>query len=127
MPSVPFVVTCEADIKTEQICISWLKPEGGNEIYNYIVEWITEIFLQYSDTILYNGKESNNYTIKNLPAAQTVIVLLRANNSAGESGPSLHVFATGGYILYQHNVNIYQCVADIFVLLSWYWSNCPVK
>ena len=39
VPSLPnFAATCEVNDKTAEICISWLKPVGGNEIDNYIVQ-----------------------------------------------------------------------------------------
>ena len=106
MPSVPlFTGSCETSIETEEICITWLKPEGGNEIENYIVQWmIVEDNLTYFHIIPYNGVESNNYTINNLQPAQAVNVSIRANNSAGESEASWNIFATGRYILYQHGL-----------------------
>ena len=96
VPSKPkFFHACEVNNKTEEICISWLKPEGGNEIDNYIINWIVEDNLNYSHSIAYYGMESNSYAIKHLQPAQEVNVSIRANNSAGESEASWKPFATG--------------------------------
>ena len=89
-------ITCEANHKTEQICVSWLKPEGGNEIDNYILQWaIIEDNLTYSYAIPFNGMESNNYTIKHLQPGQAVNVSIRANNSAGKGEAFWKLFAAG--------------------------------
>ena len=90
-----FADTCQANNKTDEICISWLKPEGGNKIDNYIVEWTVESNLKYSDIIPYNGMDSNNYTIKNLQPAQAVNVSIRANNSAGQGEASTKMCTSG--------------------------------
>ena len=93
-------ITCEASNKTEEICIFWLKPEGGNEIKNYIVQ---SIILNddwtYSHIISYIGMAANAYT-KNLQLGQAVNVSIRANNSAGEGEGLMGLFATGDLFLY---------------------------
>ena len=101
VPSVPmFSHACEANIKTEEICLSWLKPEGGNELHNYILEWmIIQDNITFFDTIPYNAIESNHYTISNVQPAQAVTVSIRANNSAGEGEASLQIYKTGGLFL----------------------------
>ena len=100
MPSAPiFSVTCEVNDKSAEICISWFKPEGGNEIDYYIVDWMIEGNMKHSDIILYNGRQSNNYTINNLQPAQVVDVSIRASNSAGESEAAKNYYATGKYFL----------------------------
>ena len=86
---------CEARIKTEEICISWLKPEGGNEIDNYIVEWMIESNMKHYDIIPYNGMESNTYTIYNLQPSQVYIISIRAQNNGGEGDVSTKMYATG--------------------------------
>ena len=100
MPSDPkFSDTCEVANKTTEICVSWLKPVGGNEIDNYIVQWkIIEDHVERSDSIPYNGMESNTYTISDIQSAQTVNVSIRAGNFAGESGTSWQIYATGKYV-----------------------------
>ena len=96
MPSAPiFAGTCKVNDKTTEICISWLKAEGGNQIDNYLIEWMIDDNLNYSDTIPYNGMESNNYTINNLQPSQAVNVSIRASNSAGESEAATKSYATG--------------------------------
>ena len=91
-----FAKTCQAENETEEICISWLKPNGGNEIDNYIVKWIIiEDNLNHSDTIPYNGMESDNYTIINLQPAKAVKVSIQASNCAGEGDASTKTYATG--------------------------------
>ena len=99
VPSMPmFFNICEANNKTKEICISWLKPEGGNEIDYYIIAWIVKRDSNYySDAIPYNGMESNNYTINNLQPGQSVNVSIRANNSAGVGEASYKIFATGKF------------------------------
>ena len=86
---------CEARMKTAEICISWLKPEGGNEIDNYIVEWMIESNMKHYDTIPYNGMESNTYTINNLQPSQVYIISIRAQNNGGEGDVSTKMYATG--------------------------------
>ena len=100
-PSAPsFGGTCEVENKTAKICVSWLKPEGGNEIDNYIVQWtIIEDNVDHFEVIPYNGMESNTYTISNIQPAETVNVSIRVINSAGESGTSWQIYATGKFFL----------------------------
>ena len=101
VPSAPiFHQDCEARIKTEEICITWLKPEGGNKIDNYIVQWIVENNMNYSDTIFYNGMRSKSYILKHLQAGQTVNVSIRANNSAGEGEAFSKIYATSRSFLF---------------------------
>ena len=96
VPSAPiFAGTCEASVKTEEICVSWLKPEGGNEIDTYILQWIAEDDLKHSVTIPYNGVESNSYTIKYVQPGQVVNVSIVASNIAGEGKVSWKIYATG--------------------------------
>ena len=103
-----FVDTYQADNEADEICISWLKPEGGNEIDNYIVRWIImEDNLNYSDTIPYNGMDSNTFAIKSHQPAQAVNVSIRASNSAGESEASWKVYITGKF---------FPFATDIFLL-----------
>ena len=99
VPSLPNIAgTCEVNNKTAEICVSWLKPVGGNEIDNYIVQWkMVKDHVEHSEVILYNGMESNTYTISNIGPAQTVNVSIRASNFAGESGTSWQIYATGKY------------------------------
>ena len=100
VPSAPiFAGTCEVNNKTTEICLSWLKHEGGNLIDNYLVEWMIDGNLNYSDTISYNGMESSTYTINNLQPAQAVSVSIQASNSAGESEALTKMYATGKSIL----------------------------
>ena len=101
MPSAPnFAGTCQVDNITAEICISWLKPVGGNEIDNYIVRWtMIEDNVEHSEVIPYNGMESNTYTISNIEPAQTVNASIRASNFAGESGTFWQIYATGKFFL----------------------------
>ena len=94
-----FADPCKSNVRTNEICISWFKPEGGNEIDNYIIEWITENSSNQFDIIHYDGVESNTYTIRNLRPAQAVNVSIRANNSAGEGEASWKLFKTGWFCL----------------------------
>ena len=90
-----FSHACEANNKTEEICISWMKPEGGNEIDDYVIEWKVEHGSNHTHAIPYNGMESNIYTIKNLQPAQAVNVSIRASNSAGGGRIAWKFYATG--------------------------------
>ena len=106
-----FSSPCEVVYKTEQICISWLKPEGGNEIDNYTLQWIViEDNLKYSHSITYNGMKSNNYTIKSLQPAHAVNVSLRASNSAGEGKAFSKIYTTGGCFLYRLQYSWVICI-----------------
>ena len=102
VPSAPnFAGTCEVDNKTTEICISWLKPVGGNEIDNYIVQWtMFEDNVEHSEVIPYNGMESNTYIISNIEPAQDVNVSIRVSNIGGESEASAKIYATGWYLKY---------------------------
>ena len=97
VPSAPsFAGTCEANNKTAEICVSWLKPVGGNEIDNYIVQWtIIEDNVEHSEVIPFYWMETNTYTISNIEPAQSVNVSIRVINFAGESETSWQVYATG--------------------------------
>ena len=87
---------CEVDNKTTEVCVSWLKPVGGNEIDNYIVQWKMIVdHVEHSEVIPYNGMESNTYTISDIQPAQSVNVSIRASNFAGESATSRQIYTTG--------------------------------
>ena len=107
-----FAGTCEASTKTEEICLSWSKPEGGNELDNYTVEWIEKDNLEYSHTIPYNGTESNSYTINNLHPGQAVNVSIRASNCAGVGRASWKIYATGKFPI--------DCIIVVGGLLTFY-------
>ena len=113
MPS--FSYNCEVNTETEELCISWLKPEGGYRIDNYIVEWVAEDNFKHFHAIPFNLTESNNYTVKNLQPAQAVNVSIRANNSAGESEASWKTYVTGTTLI-TIMYSIYQLL--YFVLLG---------
>ena len=89
---------CKVNNKPEELCITWLKPEGGNETDFYLIQWVVEGKMIYFDSILYSsGMESINYTIKNLQPAQAVVVSIRANNTAGEGKAATKMYATGRF------------------------------
>ena len=92
---------CDVAIKTSQICINWLKPDGGDAIDEYYVEWLRADG-SISSTKLDHIHEQPvyNYTISGLLPEEKITSYVIAANDAG-NGTSLresHITST----LYNH-------------------------
>ena len=81
VPSVPLNLhVCKAKAENLRLCITWNKPEGGNEIDSYIIEWTMQ-----NDTMAYLqalGSNEYSHTIENLQPGQKVNATVSASNSA---------------------------------------------
>ena len=88
-PSAPEnLTTC--NVTTTQICISWNKPNGGNEIDNYTLIWTKQ-----NDSKLLSFNAIHNvstvaytYTINGLVPGQKVNFSVSVNNVANRSQPA---------------------------------------
>ena len=80
---------CDVAIKSSQICINWLKPDGGDAIDEYFVEWSRadgSINLTKLDHI--HKQSVYNYTITGLLPGEKIMSYVIAANDAG-NGTSL--------------------------------------
>ena len=100
VPSIPtFSSTpCNAEDPTHQICVSWMKPPGGDAIDNYTLSWIPAED-RTATTLLINVDHNPNlavqqYVIKNLLPGQVIFVQLSASNAAGTGNSSLCDYRT---------------------------------
>ena len=76
-------------IKTSQICITWWKPDGGDAIDEYFIEWLRadgSIMSTKLDHI--PGQSVYNYTISGLLPGEKIMSYVIAANGAG-NGTSL--------------------------------------
>ena len=88
VPSVPRLVSyCLDETKTHQICVSWAKPNGGNEINEYLLSWTN------SENQMFNAKmdhltfiDSYKHIMRNLQPGETITLNIRAANDEGD-GP----------------------------------------
>ena len=91
---------CQVEFKTEEICISWLKPEGGNAIEGYEVVWnIPDISVRGRRFVIYSGEERQNYTIQDLQPGYAVNVEVSARNSAARGGALVRTLETSRFFL----------------------------
>ena len=98
-PSAPEnLTTC--DVNTTQICISWNKPNGGNEIDNYTLTWTKQnVSMFLTNTTIHNvSTVAYSYTINDLIPGQKVNFSIRANNIANGSQPAGIKFAARKFI-----------------------------
>ena len=81
--------TCHATINTKQICINWLKPDGGEAINEYVVQWSREDGSTDSKTINHvRGQLIYKYMINELLPGEKIVSNIVAKNEAGQ-GSSL--------------------------------------
>ena len=86
---------CEADNKTMKLCISWEKPDGGNEIDNYTITWkkqndsLPKSFIKEHNCSI----SAYSHTIENLNPGQKVNVTVTASNVASEGKPKHITYA----------------------------------
>ena len=80
---------CDVAIKTSQVCINWLKPDGGDAIDEYFVEWLRTDGSTYSTRLDHiRGQSVYNYTITGLLPRENITSFVIASNDAG-NGTSL--------------------------------------
>ena len=82
---------------TSQICVSWIKPKGGNAIDNYTLEWSVHHNVTEEFTILEHIRNMNAYayTINSLAPGQMVDFAVKARNFAGTGVESSFRHASG--------------------------------
>ena len=99
-PSTPEnVTTC--NITTTQVCISWNKPNGGNEIDNYTLMWKKQNDPKplICSTPHYNSTVTYSHTLNDLEPGQKINFSIYANNFAGRSQPVANSFAARKFIV----------------------------
>ena len=87
VPSAPRQVdNCSDEVTTNQTCVSWLRPSGGNAIDVYLVQWFSNATgLPISNTTVphYPSKSFYDFTIINLQPGETINIIINVKNSAG--------------------------------------------
>ena len=91
---------CGVTINTNQFCIKWLKPYGGDAIDEYIVEWSTEVGYMNSTKLDHvRGQSIYSYTINGLFFGKNITTNVIAKNVAGK-GRSLQRSCNTGINLF---------------------------
>ena len=96
VPSTPRNVSyCLDETKTHQICVSWMKPNGGNEINEYLLSWTN------SDNEMFNAKmdhltstDSYKHIMRNLQPGETITLNIKARNDKGNGSETKAQFRT---------------------------------
>ena len=87
---------CDENDESDQICIRWNKPLGGNEIDNYTLLWtkqnVPELMTHTEKHDI--SKVTYFFAIKDLIAGQKMNISIRAENAAGAGEPAAINFAT---------------------------------
>ena len=118
VPPVPQnLQVCNVSDEELQLCVSWDKPDGGNEIKSYIVEWTKQNAFDTEsvekDSYVYS------YTIENLQPGQKVTVAARARNMAATGRSANISFATSKSSTFKR---IFTVHTAIFALIHCYQS-----
>ena len=75
-------------MNTNQICINWLQPDGGDAIDEYIVEWSRADGSINSTRLNHvRGESVYNYTINGLLPGENISSNVFAKNDAGKGTP----------------------------------------
>ena len=89
VPTLPLDFKLCGERNETSLCVSWLKPSGGDAIDNYSLQWSRENSSDVNSTLV-EHKSSNNffYIIKGLSPGERVNASVKARNSAGEGKPN---------------------------------------
>ena len=86
---------CLDETKTHQICVSWVKPNGGNEINEYLLSWANR------DNEMFNAKmdhltstDSYKHIMRNLQPGETITLNVKATNDEGDGPETKTQFRT---------------------------------
>ena len=89
---------------TNKAVVSWRKPDGGDDINQYYIEWYQDGSNQRSgERYVKHVSKKVNYTIAiaNLQSATSYKVLVCVNNAAGNGSYQTAYVTTGSYELVQ--------------------------
>ena len=87
---------CDVAIKTSQICITWWKPNGGDAIDEYYVEWLRADGSINSAKLDHIHEQSvYNYTISGLLPGEKIMSYVIAANDAGNGTSLQESYMTG--------------------------------
>ena len=87
---------CNEIGETTALCIGWKKPQGGQEINEYVLEWQKQssTFIESNSTLHDVNTDSYEYTISGLQPGERVAVTIKANNNAGASESTVINYAS---------------------------------
>ena len=82
---------------SNNICINWKKPNGGDEIKNFILDWMVQSKnITLSHAVPYRStSEIYTFTIENLLEGEKINISIQSSNSAGLSNEVKLNSATG--------------------------------
>ena len=88
---------CQVENSTRQICVSWTKPNGGNAIDNYTLEWSIRdnVTTELATVEHIRNMSAYTHTINSLSPGQMVNFSIKARNSAGTGVESSFGYASG--------------------------------
>jgi len=82
-----------------EIIVEWTRPEGGNVITQYFLQWKNGTTYHSMYIIHNSGQSQYSYTITNLSPATTYNVRIRTINSAGSGSFTAYTTATTGTLI----------------------------
>ena len=75
-------------MNTNQICINWQQPDGGNAIDEYIIKWSrANGSFDFTRLDHVRGQSVYNYTINGLLPGEPIVSNVLAKNDVGEGIP----------------------------------------
>ena len=88
VPTLPLDFILCGERNETSLCVSWVKPSGGDAIDYYTLKWSRQNSSDVN-SILVEHKSSNNffYIIKGLLPGERVNASVKAGNSAGDGEP----------------------------------------
>ena len=92
--SIDRVQRCSEEFSSDQICVAWMKPDGGDAIDEYFLIWSSDLSPQSTASVIHVPSITvYNYTINALPG-ETININVRARNSGGDGSMSTATFTT---------------------------------
>ena len=92
--SINRVQRCSEEFSSDQICVTWMKPEGGDAIDEYFLIWSSELSPRSTASVIHVPSITvYNYTINAQPG-ETININVRARNFGGDGSISTATFTT---------------------------------
>ena len=110
-------VSNSVSIPSRQVEVSWIKPEGGNDVNFYFIQCyqIVPYNLVGSDFVQHKLKNTHyNFTFPNLQSGTKYKVVVRAKNAGDYGLEQLAYITTGSYYFFNILV-VFTSLKKIFV------------
>jgi len=119
------VRSCSGEVKTTEICVSWMQPDGGDAVDEYLLNWksINNLSPQSNAVVdVISSFITYNYTITSVQPGETINVTIAARNSAGSGPPSASAtFTTSKSVCFYTRVILGRFLINCSFSLSLYF------